>query len=100
VTTRFKLGPQFFEVVDLTIQDDPNLFLCVRHRLVAAGQIDDRQPTETEPEWTVEKVTLIVRAAVDHRLGHPSDRFRFYRVAPKKIKLAANAAHSFKEVKS
>ena len=36
-----ELGAQFLEIVNLAVEDDPDRFFGVRHRLVTAGQIDN-----------------------------------------------------------
>ena len=37
-----QFGSQFFVIVNLAVEDYPHGFLCVGHRLMAAGEIDDR----------------------------------------------------------
>ena len=54
MTARFELGAQLQVVVDLPVEHDPHGFLGVGHRLVAAGEVDDREPPESEPEIAVE----------------------------------------------
>ena len=39
--------PQRGEVVDLAVEDRPDRAVLVRERLMAPGQVDDRQPAET-----------------------------------------------------
>ena len=92
----FKFGAEFFEVVNLAIKDHPNRFASIGHRLVSSGQIDDRKPPEAQSKRARDEVTIVIGAAVDHGLGHSPDRFRFDRVVPREIKLAANAAHGRK----
>ena len=88
-----KLDAQFLEVVNFTIQDDPDCFFSVRHRLMASRQIDDGKSSEAKPYCTGNKVAFVIRTAVDHCLGHSPNRFQFHRVVPGEVKLAANAAH-------
>src|SRR4029450_5733208 len=60
---------------------------------MTSGQIDDRKAPKTESNWTGDKVTLIIRAAMDDRSAHSADRCRFHRLLPEKNKLPANATH-------
>jgi hypothetical protein len=49
VTALHELLPQFAEVVDLAVEDDTDVAVLVRHRLIRVRrQIDDPQPTEAE----------------------------------------------------
>ena len=52
VPTRLQLTPEFQEIVDLAIEDDPNGFFLVRHGLVATRKIDDGEPSKPESRWT------------------------------------------------
>jgi hypothetical protein len=97
MTAPLKLGPQLFEIIDLTVQNDPDPFFGIGHRLVSASEIYDGKPSEAQSKRTRQKVTLVVRTAMDHSLGHSADRFRFYRLVSGEIKLTANAAHGLKK---
>ena len=68
----FQFTPEFKEVVDFTIENDPNGFFLVRHGLMTACEIDDREPAKTEPERSGNVVPLVIRASMDERLGHRS----------------------------
>ena len=46
----FQLSAQLLEIVNLAVENDPDGFFGVGHRLMAAGQIDDGKPPETEPD--------------------------------------------------
>src|SRR5882724_8860485 len=95
-----KFSPQLFEVVDLAVQDDPDCFLCIRHRLVASGQIDDRETAKAETNRAIEKVALVVGTAMPNLFGHSPNRVRFDRLVPDKVKLAADAAHCLEKLTS
>ena len=53
VPALLELGPQLLEVVDFAVEDDPDRLVGIGHRLVAAGEIDDRQPPETQADRPV-----------------------------------------------
>ena len=94
VSSLFEFRTQFLEVINLAVQDDPYLLLRVGHRLVPAGQIDNRQPPKAEPNRAVKIVSLVIRATMDHGLGHAPNRVTIHGFVSDKIKLAANTAHS------
>jgi hypothetical protein len=48
VTAFFKISAQFGEVVDLAVENDPNCFVFVEHRLVSAGQIDNAETAHAQ----------------------------------------------------
>ena len=47
---------QLLEVVDLPVEDDPRRPIVIRHRLMPAREIDDRETPESEPEWARHEV--------------------------------------------
>jgi hypothetical protein len=67
---RLKIFPQFSKIVDLSIENNPNGFLPIRHRLVSTGKIDDREPPKTKSDRALDIVPLIVRAAMSKSLRH------------------------------
>src|SRR5438309_2087259 len=77
-----KLDAQLLEVVNLAVKDHPHSFLRIRHRLMASDQINDGKAPEAKPYCTGNKVALVVRTTMYHRLGHSPDRFRFDRLVP------------------
>ena len=65
---------QFAVVIQLTVKYDRNVFGFVPDGLMAAGQVDDAQPTNSQSEagrarFAQEK-SFLVRAAVTHGCGH------------------------------
>ena len=46
VSAIFQFRAQFLEIVNFTVKNNPNGFFRVGHRLVPAGQINDRKPPE------------------------------------------------------
>ena len=57
-------------VVDLAVLDDDDRAVLVRDRLVAAGQVDDREPARGDADALVRVHALRVGAAMDERLRH------------------------------
>ena len=60
-------------VVDLAVEDDPAGAVFVRHRLLAARAIDDREPPEAENRRLRLVKPIAVGPAVIHRVGHRTD---------------------------
>ena len=56
---------EFKEVIDFAIENHPDGFLTIRHGLMTTYKIDDREPAKTEPEWSGDVVSLVIRAPMD-----------------------------------
>jgi len=91
----FQLSPELLKIVDFTIEDDPNGFFLVRHGLVAARKIDDREPSKTESERPCDIVALIIGTSMDKGVGHLLDVLTENRSLAPEIILSANTAHEF-----
>ena len=61
---------QLAVVVDLAVLHDDDGAVLVRDRLVAARQVDDREPAGRDPDRAVDVRALGVGAAVVQRFGH------------------------------
>ena len=59
------------EVVDLAVGDDLHRAVLVRERLLAAGDVDDRQPAHGEADARQQDAALVVGAAMVQRPDHP-----------------------------
>ena len=83
-------------VVQLAVLDGHDRAALVRHRLMASYHVDDAQPAHTHRDTFVEVVAVVVRPAVKHRVGHPSQHVLVERYArgPPKLDRAADPAHS------
>src|SRR5262249_16760816 len=89
-----ELPPEFSEVVDLPVEDDPDRSLGVGHRLMAAVEVDDREPAEAESERSFDVVALVVWPPVHEGLGHLLHLPRLYRTPAREFELPANPAHA------
>src|ERR1700730_3924945 len=98
MATLLKLSAELFEVVNLPVQHDPDVFFGIGHRLVSACEIDDRQAPETETDAITKEITFIVRTTMRNRSCHPANSVALHRIAPDEVKLTANAAHCLKRV--
>ena len=75
VPLALELAPQLGVVVDLAVLDDDAGAVLVRDRLVAAGEVDDREPPGGEGDGAVGVLAGAVRASVDERGAHRSEAF-------------------------
>src|SRR5436190_4678439 len=89
----FQLGAELGEVVDLPVEDHPHGLFVVGHRLMAAGEVDNRQPTETETERAVDKKPLVIGAAMNELLRHVPEALARNRREALVVVLSADAAH-------
>ena len=85
MTARFQLRPQLLEVVDLAVEDHPEGAVFVAHRLMAAGEIDDRQAAESEANcrstaaWGRDPSTVVIRSAMDQCIRHAGENLGIHR---------------------
>jgi hypothetical protein len=65
VAERFELGHQFLEVVDLAVEHHDDRAVFVEQRLLAGGEVDDRQPPVPEAHARFQMQAAFVRAAME-----------------------------------
>ena len=94
MTFRLEFRAQFRIIVNLAVEDDPDRFLEIRHRLMSPGQVDDGKPAEPEPERAIEEKAVIVRPTMRDGRGHADDRVAIDRLVRAVIKLSCYATHS------
>jgi len=70
VTFALELAPQLRVVVDLAVLDDDARTVLARDRLVAAGEVDDRETSRCERDRAVRVLAAAIRAAVRERRAH------------------------------
>ena len=61
-------------IVDLAVEDDHEAAVGAVHRLVPAGDVEDREPTHPEPEAAVDERPALVRPAVEDGVALGLDR--------------------------
>src|SRR5262249_33496864 len=91
----FEDAPQITVVVDLAVEDDPDIAGLVRHRLPPGLEIDDAQPAMPERGEVVDVIPFVIGSAVRQRGRHALDRAapRLAR-SPARMVKASNAAHT------
>ncbi len=67
---RLELGAQLAIVVDLAVEDHLHIAVDGRHRLMPAGEIDDRQAAHAEQRALVAEEAFVVRTAVPDHVVH------------------------------
>ena len=92
VAQRLQLGAQLAVVVDLAVAHQPERAVGVAQRLVATGQVDDRQAPHGDAAFTVDMHALVVRAAVARDVAHCRQQPRRHRLAVEADE-SVNAAH-------
>ena len=70
----FEFPPQFAEVVDLPVEDDANCAVLVGDRLIAVGEVDDRQSAMCKPHASVGPDALCVGTTMRNRARHPTKK--------------------------
>jgi hypothetical protein len=70
VPRALELGPQLRVVVDLAVLDHDHAPVLARDRLVAALEVDDRQPPGGEPGLAVDHLAAAVGPAMHERGAH------------------------------
>ena len=76
VAGALELVHQLAVVVDLAVLHDDDGAVLVRDRLIAAGEVDDREPPRRDSDRPVDMRPLGVGAPVVERGGHPAEPFR------------------------
>ena len=89
----FKLSAKFTMVVDFAIESDPQIFVFVGKRLMAAGKIDDTQSPVAQTEIVIKVEAFIIRPAMNHGVcGSLEDR-SVNRFVCSEIENPANPTH-------
>src|SRR5215469_1838112 len=71
VATFLEFCSQFTEVVNFSVENNPDRFVFVVNRLVSAGQVDDAQSPHSQGDVISNEYALVVRPSVENRLAHP-----------------------------
>ena len=74
VTRRFELLTQGLKIVDLAVERQPATAVLTRHRLLTAGEIDDRQAAMAEAHTGRTVIARLVRAAMGQGIRHATQQ--------------------------
>src|ERR1035438_1598715 len=70
----FQIWSQFLKVVNLAVEDNPDRFVFVKYRLMAAGQIDNAQPPHAQAHASLHENAFVIRTAMYDGLAHLVNR--------------------------
>jgi hypothetical protein len=93
VTLADEKHPQFPEVVNLTIEDDPDGAVLIREWLVTSAEIDDREPPVSQAHARSPVESLIIGASMAYGTQHGADKRRINACTLIKIQFPADSAH-------
>src|SRR6266576_2679472 len=68
-----ELPTQFPKVVDFAVENNPDRFVLVRHRLTTGIEVNDRQAQMAQSNIPIKINALAVRPAMTHRPKHHFD---------------------------
>ena len=74
MTSALQVFAQPLETVDLAVTHQCQGAFDVRKRLVAAGEVDDGEPTHADAAGAVEVIAVVVRSTVHRARGHGHER--------------------------
>jgi hypothetical protein len=93
MTEHLQLWNEFLIVVDFPVENDADRLILVIERLLASGQIDDREPAVAEADARFDMQATFVRATMKLRLVHAME-YRAIDVAfASGIEYSGDAAH-------
>ena len=91
----FQLCPQFLEIVDLTVADDPYSPVFVSNRLVSSLEINDAKAAHTDSGAFTGIMAMIVGPAVNHHLAHSFQQTLLGLPALSQLNYAEYSTHIF-----
>ena len=74
VTAIFQINSQLSMVVDLAVEDNPDIRVFIRNRLMPSLEIDDAQPAHGQANIPFHKETIVIRSPMHDLLVHPGQR--------------------------
>jgi hypothetical protein len=80
-------------VVDLAVERDPDSAVLVAHRLLAAGDVDNRQPPVRKARATVDDQALAVGSAMRDHIAHPHEPIFLGPLGGIEFQNSGNATH-------
>src|SRR5207253_9471520 len=93
VAPRLQLPAQLGEIVDLAVEDRPDVAILAVDRLLPGVDVDDREPTHCEAGVALEIVPCVVGTPVDEGLAHRAKRLGLHGTIRLRIELTDDAAH-------
>src|SRR5262249_14578414 len=92
---RFQHGAERAIVVELTVVDEPDGVVVVGHRLLPAGDVDDRQAAEAEADAVRGEQSFVVGTTMNHRVLHAPEDVHVHGPGRPKPHHPTDAAHGY-----
>src|SRR5271156_5581069 len=89
----FKFALELREIIDFAVENHPNGFFAIGHRLMPERQINDGKPAETEAERPGDEIAFVIRPAMDDASRHALEILANDRRLALEVELSANGAH-------
>src|SRR3990172_11770722 len=89
----FQLVTQLFEIIDLSVANDPNRFVLVGNRLMASLQVNDAEAAHAEANTAVIIMPFIIRAAMHNHASHACQNFPIQRGVPVQASYTVDSTH-------
>ena len=70
IATAFELAAEFGKVINLAIEDHPDVAVGIRHRLMATGHINNGKTPKSQSERSIKVKALIIRTSMRDRRRH------------------------------
>src|SRR5579859_1444527 len=93
VAAFLQFGTQFGKIVDFAVENNPDGFVLVEDRLMAASQIDDAEPTHSQSDAVFYKDSFVVRTAMHDGLTHSVNSGVIHHIAGMRVNDSRYAAH-------
>ena len=78
----FEFPPEFREIIDFAVEDNPSRAIFVEHRLMTAGKINNAQPAHTQAGVLTREQAFVVGTTVHDGLAHLVDQSFFDPLRP------------------
>jgi hypothetical protein len=95
VARSLKRTPQWLVIVDFAVENDDHRSILIFHRLCAAAQIDNAQPSVTKAQSRFDMEALTVRTTVSQRRRHFKKDGFVDGTPPAKIENSSETTHGF-----
>src|SRR5215467_13391011 len=88
-----KFVAQLEEVINFSIENDPDAFIFVRNWLMPGRKVDDAEAAHPEPDGSIDVIAFIVRSTMGDYVAHAAQDCRIGDVARLPADYSSDAAH-------
>ena len=93
VSQRLQFRHQFLIIVDFAVEHHDDALVFVVERLLAGGQVDDRQPAMAKPDARFEVHPAFIRPPMKKGLVHALEEAAVDFAPPPAVKYSGDSAH-------